>query len=262
MERPPESSQELRTEEHTEARQENNPDVTADTRGEARDGRGRGRNRNGRRDERGPREDDSHRASAEKQSALAFTDSSPTPAAEPSQTDGETSAHDEGRKTGDGQRRSRDRYGRDRGNRQERGERSAPQQPTEEAMQATESGNVDKAPAVTAISIAPVANAAPPAVPTHMPSPVVSGTMPKVEGYTLPTESLQQVAQGSGLLWVNSNPDKIAAVQAAIAAEPKPVHVPRERAAPPVLATGPLVFVETRRDLRNMRLPFEENAAS
>jgi ribonuclease E len=86
--------------------------------------------------------------------------------------------------------------------------------------------------------------------------------MPKVEGYTLPTESLQQVAQGSGLLWVNSNPEKIAAVQAAIAAEPKPVHVPRERAAPPVLATGPLVLVETRRDLRNMRLPFEENAAS
>ena len=48
------------------------------------------------------------------------------------------------------------------------------------------------------------------------------------------------------------------AVQAAIAAEPKPNHVPRERAAPVSLDTGPLVLVETKRDLRNMTLPFEE----
>ncbi len=85
--------------------------------------------------------------------------------------------------------------------------------------------------------------------------------MPKVQGYALPTESLQQVAQGSGLQWVNSDADKIAAVQAAIAAEPKPVHVPRERPAPVVVDAGPLVLVETRRDLRNMPLPFEENTA-
>jgi ribonuclease E len=263
IERSPEPNQELRTEEYTEARPDNNPDVAADTRSEGRDGRGRGRNRNGRRDERGPRENEGHRSEADKQSALAFTDVSPTPAAEASQTDGETSAQDdEGRKTGDGQRRSRDRYGRDRGNRQERGERAAPQQQTEEAMQTSASDNVEKATSVAAVSVAPVANAAPAAMPTQMPPPAVTGIMPKVEGYTLPTESLQQVAQGSGLQWVNSNPDKIAAVQAAIAAELKPVHVPRERAAPVVVSTGPLVLVETRRDLRNMRLPFEETAAS
>ena len=42
----------------------------------------------------------------------------------------------------------------------------------------------------------------------------------------------------------------------AIAAEPKPVHVPRER--PPVVQVdeGPLVLVETKRDLRNLQLPF------
>jgi ribonuclease E len=83
--------------------------------------------------------------------------------------------------------------------------------------------------------------------------------MPKVEGYSLPTAALVEVATGSGLQWVNSDADKIAAVQAAIAAEPKPVHVPRERPAPVVLDEGPLVLVETRRDLRDMKLPFEND---
>jgi ribonuclease E len=57
------------------------------------------------------------------------------------------------------------------------------------------------------------------------------------------------VAQGSGLEWVNSNPERIAAVQAAIAAEPKPVHVPRERPPLVILDEGPLVLVETRKEL-------------
>lgn len=83
--------------------------------------------------------------------------------------------------------------------------------------------------------------------------------MPKVTGYQLPTEALVEVAMGSGLQWVNSDAAKIAAVQAAIAAEPKPLHVPRERPAPVVLDDRPLVLVETRRDLRDLKLPFEEN---
>jgi ribonuclease E len=60
---------------------------------------------------------------------------------------------------------------------------------------------------------------------------------------------MQAVAQSSGLEWVNSNPERIAAVQAAIAAEPKPVHVPRERPPLVVVEEGPLVLVETRKDL-------------
>jgi ribonuclease E len=60
---------------------------------------------------------------------------------------------------------------------------------------------------------------------------------------------MQAVAQGSGLEWVNSNTERIAAVQAAIAAEPKPVHVPRERPPLVILDEGPLVLVETRKDL-------------
>jgi ribonuclease E len=78
--------------------------------------------------------------------------------------------------------------------------------------------------------------------------------MPKVATYALPTGALEAVAQGSGLQWVNSDPQRIAAVQAAIASEPTPAHVPRERAAPVATTEGPLVLVETKRDLRTVPL--------
>ncbi len=55
--------------------------------------------------------------------------------------------------------------------------------------------------------------------------------------------------------------DSRSRAQEAIAAQPKPVHVPRERPAPVVLDEGPLVLVETRRDLRTMTLPFEQAAS-
>ncbi len=80
--------------------------------------------------------------------------------------------------------------------------------------------------------------------------------MPRVQTYTLPLGDLQQIASGAGLQWVNSDADKVAAVQAAIAAEPKPVHVPRERPPAVVIDEGPLVLVETRKDLADMKLPF------
>jgi ribonuclease E len=69
---------------------------------------------------------------------------------------------------------------------------------------------------------------------------------------------LVQVAESSGLQWVNSDAQKIAVVQAAIAAEPAPVRVPRERPPAIVIDEGPLVLVETRRDLRELKLPFEQ----
>ncbi|MEI6762053.1 MAG: ribonuclease E/G, partial [Betaproteobacteria bacterium] len=86
-------------------------------------------------------------------------------------------------------------------------------------------------------------------------APVTS--MPAVQSFELPLGELAAVAEGSGLSWVNTDPAKVAAVQAAIAAEPKPVHIPRERPPAPVLDEGPLVLVETRRDLRDLTLPFE-----
>lgn len=66
------------------------------------------------------------------------------------------------------------------------------------------------------------------------------------------------MAQGSGLQWVGSNADKIAAAQAAIAAEPKPVRIPRERPPAVAIEQGTLVLVETKRDLRDLKLPFEQ----
>ena len=90
------------------------------------------------------------------------------------------------------------------------------------------------------------------------PAAVAHQGLPKVQSFDLPVASLSEVAQSSGLSWVNSDPAKIASVQAAIAAEPKPIRVPRERPAPVKVDAGPLVLVETKRDLRNMTLPFEQ----
>lgn len=84
---------------------------------------------------------------------------------------------------------------------------------------------------------------------------------PALPAYTLPVDALHQIAQGSGLEWVNSDAAKVAEVQASIAAQPSPVHVPRER--PPVVVAddGPLVLVETKRDLRQVAMPFDTPGA-
>ncbi len=81
--------------------------------------------------------------------------------------------------------------------------------------------------------------------------------MPVVQPYTLPVETLVAVAQGAQLEWIQSDPARVAQVQAAIAAEPKPVHVPRERPPLVVVDEGPLILVETRKDLGQMKMPFE-----
>jgi ribonuclease E len=79
----------------------------------------------------------------------------------------------------------------------------------------------------------------------------------RVESFVLPLSDLSALAQSAGLYWVNSDAEKISAVQAVIAAEPKPVHVPRERPPAVVLDEGPLILVETRKDLSQVKLPFE-----
>jgi len=109
---------------------------------------------------------------------------------------------------------------------------------------------VAPAPAPVAVAPAPAQAPAPASV------AVTSTGLPKVQAFALPVESLIEVANSSGLQWVNSDPAKIAVVQAAIAAEPKPVHVPRERAPVVVSDDGPLVLVETRKDLNEIKLPF------
>ncbi|RYX97646.1 MAG: Rne/Rng family ribonuclease [Comamonadaceae bacterium] len=195
------------------------------------------------------------------------------------------------------ERRSRDRYGRDRRERGDRHEQPADgapaavfdsQQPApagftgempatvreerapaafEPAPVAVQAAPADEAPAPTQ---APVTRAEPvvvraPVAPAPVPAaaaPAASGNaLPKVQSYELPMNSLVEVAQSSGLQWVNSDAAKIAEAQAAIAAAPKPIHVPRERPAVAVSDEGPLVLVETKRDLRESQLPFEKPAA-
>ncbi len=79
-----------------------------------------------------------------------------------------------------------------------------------------------------------------------------------VEPFSLPIDDLHRIAEGSGLQWVNSDAEKIAAAQAAIAAAPRPIHVPREPKPLVVMDEGPLVLVETRKDLSQLKLPFEQ----
>jgi ribonuclease E len=83
---------------------------------------------------------------------------------------------------------------------------------------------------------------------------------PELKRYELPLSDLDAIAQQAGLAWVNSNAEKIRAVQEAMAAEVKPVRIPRERPPQVVLDEGPLILVETRKDLDQVKLPFE-NAA-
>jgi ribonuclease E len=179
------------------------------------------------------------------------------------------------------ERRSRDRYGRDRGERGERRERNdgdgsnqnqAPAQ-AEYAPAATENGVPSANYAAAQVPAQAYAAAPVQHVPVQAVKPAAPGnaaasaniaaaaqSMPKVAAYALPLADMAQVASGSGLEWVNSNPEKIAAVQAQIAAEPKAVHVPRERPPAVVIDQSPLVLVETKRDLRKMTLPFEAAA--
>lgn len=112
------------------------------------------------------------------------------------------------------------------------------------------------APVVQAPVAAPVASAV--AAPAPAPAQVAAVPAPApVAAYTLPMDALQQIAQGSGLEWVNSDATKIAQVQASIAAQPAPTRVPRERPALVVADDGPLVLVETKRDLRQVTMPFD-----
>ncbi|MEO6410864.1 MAG: hypothetical protein ABIO45_19215 [Burkholderiaceae bacterium] len=78
--------------------------------------------------------------------------------------------------------------------------------------------------------------------------------------FELPVDSLAAIAESAGLQWVNSDAEKIRAVQAALDNEPAPVRVPRERKPVDRADQGPLVLVETRKDLSQYKLPFETAA--
>jgi len=157
-------------------------------------------------------------------------------------------------------RRPRERGGRDRGSRGERNPRDQEQaQPHEQPMEPQQALE-GFAPATTRPAALEPAREMANVRPAAAPAPSPTGGMPKVQSYTLPVDAMAGIAQQAGLNWVNSDAGKIAMAQAAIAATPKAIHVPRERPAPMLIDEGPLILVETRRDLRSMNLPFEQAA--
>ncbi len=95
---------------------------------------------------------------------------------------------------------------------------------------------------------APVVVAAPAA--TAAPAPIAAS-------FVLETDALQAVAESAGLQWVNSDVEKIRATQQAMVNEARPAHVARQPKPVAAIDDGPLVLVETRRDLSQVKLPFE-----
>jgi ribonuclease E len=107
------------------------------------------------------------------------------------------------------------------------------------------------APVVREVAPAPAAPvAAEPAVavaPAPVSQPAAQIVLPRAEVTPMAVESLTPLLERAGLILVQTAADKLAEVQQRIAAEPKPVRVPRERPPLPPLDVGPLIQVETRR---------------
>jgi ribonuclease E len=83
---------------------------------------------------------------------------------------------------------------------------------------------------------------APAAISTPTPAPA---PMPKVEFQPLKTSELTSVIESAGMVWVNTDHQKLEEVRVQIAAEPVIAHPPREPKPPVEVSTGPMVLVET-----------------
>jgi len=102
---------------------------------------------------------------------------------------------------------------------------------------------VSPAPVVVAPAVvapAAVSVEAPVATPTPAPAP-----LPKVEFQPLKTSELTSVIESAGMVWVNTDNQKLEEVRVQIAAEPVISHPPREPKPPVEVSTGPMVLVET-----------------
>jgi len=126
---------------------------------------------------------------------------------------------------------------------------------------------VAAAPAPASEPVAAAPADAPVDTPVYMPViaqdvPVVALPAPApsapVVPYSLPTEELLAVAASSGLQWVHSDAEKVREAQAAMADAPQPIRVSRAPRRIELVEQGPLVLVETRKDLSQMKLPFEQ----
>lgn len=233
----------------------------------------RGRRNDGQGEARGERQDFGDAAPAELTAGLDAN------ASADNQTQGDQAdAGDQRQPREPRERRSRDRYGRERrerGDAAPSGERSNAEAsdsapltgsnslPAQQSLLQNEPADqvirAQAAPELIAKNaVQPTASAPAPVASFSVAASAAPAGLPKVQAYDLPLQDLAVVAQTSGLQWVNSDASKIAEVKAAMALEAKPTHVPRER--PPQVAQtqAPLVLVETKRDLKDMQLPFEK----
>jgi ribonuclease E len=232
-----------------------------DGRRRRRGGRGRGE---GRADEALPRSDDNLGVQAA--GATDVGDADAAGAAPASELGGEAGERERGRRRG-GRGRDRNREGRE----------SVPREGTD-ATDRSELAGIEaqaalaEAPPLAPMAMAPAAAvaeveveatgiAAPAAIATVAPAVPVPQPV-RIEPYVLPMDGLHALAAGAGLEWVNSDGAKVSAVRAAMAAEPVPAHVPREPRRHVLVDEGPLVLVETRKDLSQLKLPFEQQAAT
>lgn len=183
------------------------------------------------------------------------------------------------------EKRSRDRYGRDRRERNSAPADSTPQAGTNTESSMDQSGHTsgserhetqgyfeprDAKPHAPELEKVSSTNAQDhrnaPRVDQH--APAVNATahanealastesMPKVGHYDLPVQDLMAMTVSSNLQWIQSDAQKVALAQQAIKDTPKPVRVPRERPPAVVLDAGPLVLVETKKDLTQLKFPF------
>ena len=116
-------------------------------------------------------------------------------------------------------------------------------------------GRRDEAPA----QVAPVESARDAAPPARS-EPRVEARAPVAapSSYALPVESLEAVAESAGLMWVNSDAEQDRGGAGGDGGEHAGQAARRARSAPPpVVDEGPLVLVETKKDLSQVRLPFE-----
>ncbi|NDY91597.1 Rne/Rng family ribonuclease [Ideonella livida] len=223
------------------------PDAAQAAEGERGEGRRRRRRRGGRREEGEGQEGLSTEAleGGHEDPAGAVEPAETTAGEAPALSEGAPDVPAEGEDGRDGGRRRRNRYRRDR--REDDGVAEGNTTPMAEG----------EPPVAVSEPVAPLANEVEQPVPAAAaPAAVVA------EPYVLAVDELQRVAEAAGLNWVNSDPARVAEVQAQIAAEPKPVHVPRERKPLVLLDEGPLVLVETRKDLATVRLPFDDAPAA
>jgi ribonuclease E len=224
--------------------------------GEERQGRGRRRRRGGR-----DREEQASVAGAENAADAVAAAEAGQPA--PGEAAADAAPPVESDDAGEGHgRESRRRGGRNR-NRNRREDAAAEEgQHTVDAAAAAEAAAPVAPVQSSLIEEAMAAAPAPAPVPAPVaaapsPAPAAPAPAPATEAFKLPMGELQAIAEGAGLQWVNSDADKIADAQAAIAAEPAPAPLGREPAPVVVVDEGPLVLVETRKDLSQVKLPFE-----